>query len=286
MKITRRDLLKTAAAGLAGATAFPYGQPLATASEAKRIHIGSCAIGLAEAKQAGLDGVEVGVGNAADRLAIADPVVRKKYKDQMKETGLVISSLMMGLLNSQPLASDPRGPAWLEQSIDGARDLGAKAILVAFFGKGNLLDNNKQLKNDDVDVVVKRLKAAAPRAKDAGVILAIENLLSARQNADILDRVGHETVQIYYDVYNLAGQGYEVPAEIRFLRQRIAMFHFKNGPHYLDDGKVQYPPAVAAIQEIGYKGWVVLETSSPSKNRVADARRNADYIKQLFGLHG
>lgn len=285
MKITRRDLLKTAAASLAGATALSARQPLATASEATRIHIGSCAIGLTDAKQAGLDGVEVRVGNAADRLEIADTVVRQKYKDQMKETGLVISSLMMGLLNSEPLASDPRGPAWLEQSIDGARDLGAKVILVAFFGKGNLLDENKQLKKDDVDVVVKRLKAAAPRAKDAGVILAIENLLSASQNTEILDRIGHESVRIYYDVYNLMGQGYDVPAEIRSLRQQIAMFHFKNGPQFLDDGKVQYPPAVAAIQEINYKGWIVLETSSPSKNRVADARRNAEYVRKLFGLH-
>jgi len=171
-----------------------------------------------------------------------------------------------GLLNVNPLASDPRGPAWLEQSIEGARDLGAKVILVAFFGKGNLLDENKQLKKDDVDVVVKRIKAAAPRAKDAGVILAIENLLSAKQNAEILDRVGHDSVQIYYDAYNLAGQGYDVPAEIRFLRQRIAMIHFKNGPNYLDDGKVQYPPVAAAVKDIGYKGWIVLETSSPSKD--------------------
>ena len=60
----------------------------------------------------------------------------------MKQTGLVISSFMMGLLNSNPLASDPRGPAWLEQSIDAAKDLGAGVILVAFFGKGSLLDGD------------------------------------------------------------------------------------------------------------------------------------------------
>lgn len=284
MKTTRRDLLKTAAAGLTGAAASCVCPTLFASPAAGKIRIGSCAIGLEDAKQAGLDGAEVRVGDAADRLEIADPAVRQKYKEQMQSTGLVVSSLMMGLLNSQPLASDPRGPAWLEQSIDGARDLGAKVILVAFFGKGNLLDNNKQLKKDDVDVVVKRLKAAAPRAKDAGVILAIENLLSAKQNVEILDRIGHDSVQIYYDVYNLAGQGYDTPAEIRFLRQRIAMIHFKNGPNYLEDGKVKFPPVAEVIREIGYQGWIVLETSSPSKNRVADAKRNAEYVRKLFGL--
>ena len=287
MTITRRNLLKTAAAGLASAAALRGWRPLGAAPDAKRIRIGSCMIGLEDAKQAGLDGVEVRAATkAADQLEIADPAVRRKYKEQMQQTGLPISSLMMGVLNSHPLASDPRGPAWLEQCIDGAQDLGAKTILVAFFGKGDLLDSNRQLKKDDVDVVVKRLKAAAPRAKNAGVTLAIENYLSAQQNAAILDRIGHDSVQIYYDAYNLAGQGYDVPAEIRFLRERIVMIHFKNGPDYLDNGKVLYPPVAAAIQEIGYKSWIVLEASSPSKNRVADAQRNAQYIRKLFGLGG
>ena len=91
MKITRRNMLKTAAAGMAGAAVFPGWQPLAAAAEAKKLRIGSCAIGLDEAKQAGLDGVEVRVGNPADQLEIADKAVRQKYKEQMKETGLVIS---------------------------------------------------------------------------------------------------------------------------------------------------------------------------------------------------
>lgn len=238
---------------------------------------------LSDAKEAGVEGVEVRVGEAAERLEIADPAVRQRFKDQMQKTGLPISSLMMGLLNSNPLASDPRGPAWLEQSIDGARDLGARVILVAFFGKGDLLDASGTVKDADVDVMVKRLKAAAPRAKEAGVVLAIENYLNAEQNARILDRINHESVKIYYDCFNTgATKGYDVPKELRFLQGRVAQIHFKNGPAYLEDGKVKFPPIAEAIKAIGYSGWIVLETSAPSKNKVADAKRNADYIRKLF----
>ena len=42
----------------------------------------------------------------------------------MQKTGLPICSLMMGLFNSYPLATDPRAPAWIEQSIDAAHDVG------------------------------------------------------------------------------------------------------------------------------------------------------------------
>lgn len=285
---TRRAFLKglTAAGGMAAASYLLPASALRPAHAASpgKFRLGSCMIGLEEAKQVGLDGVEVRVGNKAqDRLEIADPAVRQKYKDQMKATGLTISSLMMGLLNSYPLASDPRGPAWLEQSIEAAKDLGARVILVAFFGKGSLLENG-QVKKADVDVVVERLKAAAPKAQEAGVILAIENTLSAQQNAEILDRIGHESVRIYYDVGNTTNQGYDVPAEIRFLKDRIAIFHFKDNPHYLGEGKVKFEPIAAAIHDIGYQGWIVLETTSPAKNPIADAQRNAAYVRKVLGI--
>lgn len=283
--INRREMLRYLAAGggAAGLAAFA-GPSWAGSNATLQLRVGSYMVDLEEGKRAGLDGVEIRTGHtAADRLEIADPAVRAKYKQQMRETGLPITSVTVGVLNSYPLASDPRGPAWLDQSIDGAKDLGAKVILVAFFGKGSLLDADKKVKKADVHVVVQRLKAAAPRAADAGVILAIENTLSARQNLEILDRVGHDSVQIYYDVGNTSNEGYDVPAEIRLLKDRIAQFHFKDNPHYLGEGKVPFPAIAQAVRDIGYRGWIVLETISPSKDKVADARRNAAFVRKLFG---
>jgi sugar phosphate isomerase/epimerase len=272
------------AAAVAGGALFSTMNPLHAADADKaQIKIGACVVGLEQAKQAGLQGVEVGVGGAADQLDIASESTRARYKEQMQKTGLSICSFMMGLLNSNPLASDPRGPAWLEQSIDAAKDLGARVILVAFFGKGDLLGADGKVKEAELDVVVKRVKDAAPRAKDAGVILGIENYLNGEQNEKILDRINHESVQLYFDVYNTGtSKHHDVPADIRRLRGRIAQFHFKNGSKYLDDEKEKFGPIAAAIREVKYHGWIVLETSSPSKNAVADVKRNADYTRSLF----
>lgn len=276
--MNRRMFLAGTAAGAAACL-----WPRMAAGAAAQIRISSCSVGgFDKAKLAGLDGFELNAGGAGDRLSIADPATIEQNKAKIKETGVAASSVMMGLFNSNPLASDPRGPAWLDQCIDGASAVGAQVILVAFFGKGSLL-NGKEVKKADVDVVVQRLKDAAPKAKQKGVILGIENTLAAAHNMDILNRIGSDAVKIYYDIYNLTGQGYDVPAEIRLLKDRIAIFHFKNGPEYLETGKVKFEPSVAAIQEIGYKGWIVLETSSPSKDSVADAKRNAAYVRKLFG---
>jgi len=254
------------------------------AATAPRIRLGSCSIGTLEnARKAGIEGVELEVGGQADRLSIADPAVRARYKADIKATGVGVSSLMMGVLCGNPLASDPRGTAWLEQTIEAAKDLGADVILVAFFGAGDL-KAGKDVKKPELDAVVERLKDAAPKAKEAGVILGIENTLSGRQNADILDRVKHDSVRIYYDVGNSADGGYDVPAEIRMLKDRICQFHFKDGGSFLGEGKLNFGPIAAAVKDIGFKGWIILETANPSGDAVADTRRNADFLKKLLGI--
>lgn len=282
---TRRTFLRYTVSSLTGVVVAPaLVELIAEAAPLPKIRIGTCRLDLAQAKQAGVEGVEIPIREAVEKLRISDPSVRQEYKEQMKQTGAVVSSLMMSILNSNPLATDPRGPGWLEQCIDAAQDLGAGVILVAFFGKGNLLEDG-QLKPADAGVVVERLKAAAPRAARAGVILAIENTLSARQNAQILERIGHASVRVYYDVGNSTRNGYDVPEEIRFLKDRIACIHFKDGNSYLGEGAIQFEPIAAAIREIGYQGWIIMETSNPSKDGVADARRNAEYIRTLFGTN-
>lgn len=279
MNVSRRAFMRQAAGMWAGAALVPSAAWAAGAG----IKVGTCTLGLEGAKQAGLEGVQVWAGGEADVLDIHKPETRAKYKAQMAATGLPICSFMMGLLNQFPLATDPRGPAWLTQCIEAAPDLGVGNILVAFFGKGDL-QAGKKVKEEAFAEVVKRLKDAAPRAKDAGVTLSVENMLSAEQNLRLLDAVGHEAVSLYYDVYNTGkSMGYDSPAEIRALKGRITQIHYKNGPKYLDEDRPYFEAVTAAIKEIGYKGWIVLETSSPSKDGVADARRNGAFVRELFG---
>lgn len=289
MSTTRRDFVRAAVAcGLAAPLA---GEGLAAEKEAPRIRLSACdwslgaggARGLETAKACGLDGLEVAVGGAADTLNLARPEVQEQYKDKAKETGVVVSSTAMTLGNSNPLATDPRAVAWMLQTIEATKALGARPILLAFFGKGDLRKGG-ELKKDEANALVARLKEAAPKAKEAGVILGLENTLSAKQNLDIIERVGSDAVAVYYDCFNSQGNGYDVCAEIRLLKDRMCCVHFKNGPDYLESGRVKWEPIRDAMNDIGYRGWVVLETSSPSKDRTADFRKNAEYVRKLFAL--
>ena len=127
MALTRRGFRKGTAAGLAGAAVAS--KLLAAEEGAPRIRLSACDWslqaggpgGLDVAKRCTLDGLEVSPGGPADKLQIADPAYRQQFKDKMKETGIAVSSLARGMLTGAPLASDPRAPAWVEQTIEAAR---------------------------------------------------------------------------------------------------------------------------------------------------------------------
>ena len=68
--------------------------------------------------------------------------------------------------------------------------------------------------------------------------------------------------------------------EIRWLgRQRICQIHLKDNPHYLGEGKIDFPAVMQAIADIGFQGFANLETMSPSKDIEQDMRRNLQYIR-------
>ncbi len=231
-------------------------------------------------KKIGLDGIEVSIGSAKNNLWLRQPEMQKKYLDAARASGLAIPSMAMGLLNRIPLMSEPRAALWVADTIEVAKKLGARIILLAFFGKGELKETNK----DDMRRVTEALQELAPRAEQAGVILGLENLVSAEGNLSIIEKVKSKHVQVYYDVYNAAGKGYDVIKEIKLLGKRqICQIHYKEGRDYLGgSGKIDWPAVAAAVREVGYRGWMILETQWPSGDVVADTRKNLQYVKKLY----
>ena len=300
MQVTRRKMLAGTAGGVVGSALL--GDLLAAKADAPGIRVGVCdwSLGvrgpaaLDMARKIGLDGVEISPTKVADTLSYAHAKVRKQYKAKMTETGVTVASLAITITNSCPLATDPRAPGWLVQTIDATAALGAKAILLACFSRGDLLTGAaprgprkptkpRKLNRKAVDAVVARLKVAAPRAKAKGVILGLESWLSARQNIEVLNAVGHPSVQIYYDIANSTRSGYDVPAEIRMLKGRICQFHFKDNKGPFDSGDPKMGPIVEAVKAIGYRGWIVLERSF-GRDRAAYFAGNAKYVRKAFAL--
>jgi sugar phosphate isomerase/epimerase len=286
MPLTRRDLL-------AGAAAAPWmldaARVFAQAAAAGGPRLGVCdwssgAKGVAAldaAKAMGLQGVQISPRAAEAKLSYNDPAEQEAYRAKAKETGVAVASLGLTISNGCPLATDDRAVSWLEQTIDATQALGCKAILLAFFANGDLT-KGKELKTKEIDAVVDRLKAVAPRAKEKGVVLGIESYLSAKDLLGILDRIGSEAVGVYYDIANTISRGYDCAEEIRMLKGRINEFHFKDDKGELGTGS-PVAKAAEAMKEIGYAEWIIFERHH-GKDPQGYFRRSAEITRALFGL--
>jgi sugar phosphate isomerase/epimerase len=275
---------RTAQAAAALAAVAPL-TPLFAAPEARGFKIGACDWNLGKtaspaaldvAKEIGLDGVQVSLGTAANRMHLRRPEIQQAYLEASKRTGVAIASLAIGELNNIPLKSDPVAAIWLLDSIDVMKALGVPRVLIAQFYKG-------ELKGDKAgtDRTVELLKELAPRAEKAGVILALENYLSAEENLDILARVNSPAVQVYYDVGNSTDKGYDIYQEIRMLKGKVCEFHAKDAGHMLGKGRVDFQKVREAMDAIGYRGWIIIEAAAP-KGLVPDYKAHLAFLRGVF----
>jgi sugar phosphate isomerase/epimerase len=239
----------------------------------KRANPGS----LEAARQIGLDGVQVDFGKGDTELPLFDPKLQKRFLDEVQNQKMEIASLAMGVLNDIPYKSDPRAERWVAEGIDVAKAMRADIILLAFFGNGDLL-NDEQGTNE----VIKRLRNVAPKAEKAGVTLAIESWLSAEQHVDIIQRVGSPAVKVYYDVGNSHKQGYNIYSEIRRLGRFTCQFHAKDYDDLYGKGSIDFEKIRAAMDDIGYRGWLVMEGTKMPLGVEESCRHDAEYLRTIF----
>lgn len=278
---TRRAFIGAAASAAVAAVGLPG---LASATKV-RFKIGVTDWNLKEegkiesislAKQLGFDGVQISIGTGTDKLPLSDPALQKAFLDESKRVDLKIASLCLEILHKNCLKSDPLGQRWVADSVSIAKAMGVRVVLLPFFGKCALKTQ------EEMDRVGDILKEIAPAAEKSGVILGLEDTISARDNVRIMDRTKSSAVLTYYDVGNSTNNGFDVVKEIRWLgRSRICEVHLKDNPHYLGEGSIDFKAVIDALADIGYDGWAQLETDSPASVE-ADMRRNLKFIRSLI----
>ena len=234
---------------------------------------------VALAAELGFAGVEISLGRkpGGDTLPLADEAVLQKYLDELKKHRIAAAGTCLDILHTNYLKSDKLGQKWVADSIPITRKLNAKVVLLPFFGRGALKTH------EEMDYVGDFLREIGPEAGKNQVILGLENTISAEDNVRILERAKSDHVKVYYDVGNSTGGGFEIIKEMKWLgAKRICQFHLKDNPHFLGEGKIDFPAVMSTIAALGFSGFANLETDSPSKSIPADMKRNLALVRDLF----
>jgi sugar phosphate isomerase/epimerase len=247
---------------------------------------------LAEAAAAGFDGFEYYVdGPGPGDDPIWTPAGRTRVRRQAAESGIAVPSVCLGYFNYQAwlTADDPETRAdardAVRRAIDVAAGLDSEVVQVPFFGPAEITTETHE------DRVVRGIEAVAADAAAAGVTLAIEDTLSAAENLALLERIDSPAVAHYYDVGNATALGYDAAAELRELGSHTAAIHIKDrmaegeDPQQhgtmLGDADVDFEAVADALAEIGYDGWLILETPSPGDTQ-ENAAENLAFARRVL----
>ncbi len=286
--LSRRDLLlRSLLLATAGKIQLAKGASPITEPKLK---IGACdwSIGMNSdirafdvAQKIGLDGLMVDVGSPDNDLHLRQESLQQRYLSESQRTGIKISSVAMGTLNNFPYKSDPRSDQWVSDTIDVAKNLGAPVILLAFFGKGDLRDDEKGIRE-----VIRKLKEVAPKAEKANVILGIESYLNGADHLRIMDAVGSKNVKVYMDFRNTADAKWDVMKELKVIgTENICELHMKENGKLLGNGDLPWKEIKNYLVEHNYygDGWMQIESSNPEKADVVTSyKHNLQFLRELF----
>jgi sugar phosphate isomerase/epimerase len=231
------------------------------------------------AKRLGFDGAEVSLGRqvSGEKLPLDNPELIARYKEQFRIHSLPPAGTCLDVLHVNYLKNDKLGQKWLGDGIRLTRELGARVMLLPFFGKGAL---ETQAEKDYVGDV---LREYGPAAEKAGITLGLEDTISAEDNVRIMDRSRSKSVLVYYDIGNSTRNGFDVIREIDWLgSKRICQMHIKDNPGYLGEGKIDVREVVRAVSRVGFEGFANLETDSPSRQVEPDMRRNLAFVRKTI----
>ena len=302
MSMTRRDFVKHTAVASAGAaaTARVDAQAPAPAQTKETLNPQPIRVGMTDwnlgqrgdiskvalAREIGLDGIQVSVQYPTDGKSptLRDPKTQAAYKRAALENGIQICSLAIGNpgKSRMPMHTSPAFAILLAEAVEIAYNIGTNNILLPILGDSHIdMANQSQ-----VDGFVAIMKEVARYAEKYEVVVGLEDWISAQDNIRLLDAIASDFVAVYYDAHNIVSRVPDIYVEPKMLGRRISQIHVKNANELLatPGGKMDWPRMSKEFYEIGYRGWYVLETGSPTKDIVADTRANIEYVKKTFRM--
>lgn len=225
------------------------------------------------AAQQGYRGWEVAPFMLATDVREISAQERTNYRRVVEAAGLEVIGLHWLLAKTSGLhltsSDDGQRAAAAEYLIELTRlcaDLGGKVMVL-----GSPLQRNRgegQSEDEAYANAAGVLQRVVPTLEQTGVTIALEPLGPVETNfmntaADakrLAERVGSDQIALHLDMKAMSSESIPIPELISTHRAWLAHFH-ANDPNRLGPGMgdLDIDPAFAALQKIGYTGWVSVE---------------------------
>jgi hydroxypyruvate isomerase len=151
-------------------------------------------------------------------------------------------------------------------ALEGAQTLGVGLLNTVIGQKVDGLEASAQ-----VECAIENLNWALPQAQAAGVSLLIEPLNpsdfpnyfvhTTRQAMKIIEAVNHPNLKLQYDVYHAQMTEGNLINTLTACFQRLGHIQIADVPgrHQPGTGEINFPAVFAALEKLGYDGFIGLE---------------------------
>jgi len=263
---------------------------------------------LQKASEAGADGVQIFAVPHEMAVLKLDFTDVKKLKRKVRSSGLEIASLCgdIGGHGFESLSENKSKIKKTFQIIDYAVELGT-TIITTHIG---VIPENDSEKRDNIQQALIKI---CRYAEKSGVFIAVE---TGPERSEVLKKfileTGEKSLMVNFDPANLVMvQGEDPVLAVYNLNDLIVHTHAKDGkmirkcdpvkiynafaegnPDNIDidsyflespigKGDVNFPAYLAALDEIGYKGYLTIERES-GRNRVKDVKEGIKFLKGVM----
>ncbi|MBZ4188040.1 sugar phosphate isomerase/epimerase family protein [Niabella beijingensis] len=239
------------------------------------------------AKELSADGIEIDMGGLGNRETfdnkLAIDSVRTQYLQKAKELNLEIPSLAMTGYYAQSFCGREQYKKSIADCIATMKQMNVKTAFLPLGIQCDLKKNPEKRPS-----VVARLKEAGKMAQDAGVVIAIETALSAKEEVALLKEIGSPAIRIYFNFSNPLKEGRGLFKELRILgAKNIAMIHCtnKDSVWLQNDPQLDLYRVKKTLDQMRWSGWLVVERSRDAQHP-RDVKynygANVAYLKKVF----
>jgi sugar phosphate isomerase/epimerase len=243
----------------------------------------------------GYDGVEIApftLAESAEEFSAAERAQLRRDADQCNIEIVGLHWLLAspaGLHITHPDESvRERTAAYLIELVRCCADLGGEVMVFGSPKQRNILPgvSAEQARDNAIAAFRKVLPVAAER----DVTICLEPLTpdetdfvnTAAEAVEIIDTIGHPNFQLHLDVKAMCSENKPIPDIIRAYASHLRHFHAndpnRRGPGF---GQVDFAPIMAALNEVGYDGYVSVEVFDFSPDPETIASKSLEYLRRF-----
>ena len=245
----------------------------------------------------GYSGVEIAPFTLANSVTDVSRDERQRIREAAASRHIEIAGIHWVLVKPEGLYMNHSDKVIRERTaryfcdlVDFCGDLGGKVMVVGSPKQRNVMSGITA--EQARDWALQTFRAAVKKAEDRHVTICFEPLAPAETNfvntaADAIEFVRQlpsANFKIILDVKAMGSESKPIPQIIRESWPHFGHFHANDknlkGPGF---GEVDFKPIAAALNEVGYNGFVSVEVFNFDEGPEMIATKSLEYLRRTFG---